>query len=167
MSDTPKSLMVMTSELLQKIMEDDGEITLETDLLLRDIATKVTKARFVLNKFAAESEFLRAQAKEYLAAAEKLDKKALWLKNYIARNMISIGVESLHDDKCKVRLKTLLPKPIIEKDKKGSIPSEFMKSITKIEVDEIKLREALMSGKVVDGVKLEPVYKLIFDINKD
>ncbi len=170
MSETLRSLVEISHEIIRKLTDSEGLITPEIEALLevRDIHLpgKIDGYSIAMDRLQLEEDYWDKKAKALQAAADSFSAARGKLKANIKAAMNSLEVDELKGEAYRFKLSKLKPKLVLDKSK---IPEEYQQTIvtTTHEPDKEKIELALLENKFVDGAKYEDVSSLRIYINKN
>ena len=111
-------------------------------------------AAYCLN-LEAEAEAVEAVAKRVSEKAKAMRSRAESLRGYLYLNMKKSGITEIKANDGSFTAKIKTNPPAVEIAPEAIIPAEFYRVIPeRIEPDKTKLKDAIKSGKVIDGVRL-------------
>ncbi len=151
------ALVALSQEIQRGLVESMGEVTPEIDKAIDLIANKLPdKAdgyKFVIDDLKAQAELWNERAATLSKIARTFINYTDRMKYSLKMACINLGIEELVGKDYKWKVTSNAPSLIV--DDETLIPSEFKEIVqtTKIRSDMIK--EALKSGKVVPGARLE------------
>ena len=141
---------------LMDISEDD-EIDTDSFLLAlaaleSDFSSKTTNIACLIREITAESQAVTETAKTLQNRAQRLDKRATLLRDYLHQQMQIIGLDHASDSRIRVSLKKNPPSVRVDTD---TIPLEYCRVIPeRIEPDKTAIKAALKVGITNPGCAL-------------
>lgn len=144
-------------------VNEDGEISSETLLLLDDLkhdfVEKAVEVAAYVKNIEAEAAAIKEAIANMKAREESLTKKAQALKEYMQFNLQQLGINEIETSPYfKIRLKTCPPS--VDVFDEETIPVEYWKEKVVMSLDKIKIKEALSEGVEVPGATIHRNIKL-------
>jgi len=106
----------------------------------------------------AERDIIKSEIYRLQQRADKLDREAKWLHEYVEREMKNANVTEVKSPLFKIKLG--LNPPRVEVLDKSKIPEQFLRTNLSVEPDKVAIKEAIESGQEVPGVELRQDLKL-------
>lgn len=136
---------------------EEGEIDEDSFLLAlaaleSDFNAKATNIACLIREITAESQAVTETAKTLQTRAQRLDKRAALLRDYLHQQMQIIGLNNAADSRISVALKKNPPSVRVDTD---TIPLEYCRVIPeRVEPDKTAIKTALKSGITIPGCAL-------------
>lgn len=141
------------ARLLDSANEDgevDESICKQLDEIHGEFTTKAVSVATVYRTIAQEAELYKAEEKRLAEIRKRIERKAEWLKNYIARECENTGTEKISGVSASISFRSS-ERAII--DNEAEVPDEYWK--VKREPDLTAIKAAIKSGKTIDGAHIE------------
>lgn len=143
-------LSLMDSSEEDEIDEDSFLLALAA--LESDFNAKATNIACLIREITAESQAVTETAKALQTRAQRLDKRAALLRDYLHQQMQIIGLNNAADSRISVALKKNPPSVRVDTD---TIPLEYCRVIPeRVEPDKTAIKTALKSGITIPGCAL-------------
>lgn len=156
--------MMIAARITQEAMENDGEISESTDLLLQendqDLAVKVENYRNIIDQLEMQATLIK-QREEGLAKIRKaLASKVGHLEYNLRHALETMSLDKLEGMECYYKL--VRGKPNLSIEDQSKIPLEFKKEIVSTEtvIDKEGIVENLKAGFTVEGCRMKENYSL-------
>lgn len=144
-------LALMDSSEEDEIDEDSFLLALAA--LESDFNAKATNIACLIREITAESQAVTETAKALQTRAQRLDKRAALLRDYLHQQMQIIGLNNAADSRISVALKK--NPPSVRVDTPDRIPAEYCRVIPeRVEPDKTAIKTALKSGITIPGCAL-------------
>jgi len=144
-------LALMDSSEEDEIDEDSFLLALAA--LESDFNAKATNIACLIREITAESQAVTETAKALQTRAQRLDKRAALLRDYLHQQMQIIGLNHASDSRISVDLKK--NPPSVRVDTPDRIPEEYCRVIPeRREPDKTAIKTALKSGITIPGCAL-------------
>lgn len=140
------------AERLEELEMDEQTISDTLESYAADFETKaISVGQFILNLEATIESIKQAEAsmKQRRSAYEK---KVAWVREYLVENMKKVHKEKVECGFFKMSVRT--NQPSVEILDGAVLPPEYLVSKTTVTPDKKALKEAIESGKAVEGVSL-------------
>ena len=145
---------------LMSLMDRSEDDEIDTDSFLlalaaleSDFSSKATNIACLIREITAESQAVTETAKTLQTRAQRLDKRAALLRDYLHQQMQIIGLDHASDSRIRVSLKK--NPPSVRVDTPDRIPAEYCRVIPdRIEPDKTAIKTALKSGISIPGCAL-------------
>ena len=131
--------------------EETGEITEDfamLDELQIEREQKIENSGLYIKNLTAEIESLKAEEKALYERRKSKEKRAEWLKSYLAYSLAGAKFET---PKLALSFRKSIVVDVADVDK---LPEEFKRVKTTIDADKTALKEALKAGALIDGATL-------------
>lgn len=156
----PLKLYEITDELkacYDLIAMDDGEITPEIELLLRDAQidfnSKVENVARMTVSMKAEVEAFKVESDRLAKKAKTIGNKIEWLKNYLKTEMTAAKIKKVEGDFLTVSIRPSNPSVIILDDK--AIPEDFKHEVREWQIDKKAIIDHYKAnGEIVAGTEI-------------
>lgn len=156
MSKSIAQLFSEQNELLQKIINNDGEVTNEIESQLESLATlipsKVDSYYAVLDRIENESVYFKTKADEFTAAQKSLMNVHYKIRERIKFLMQQEGINKLPGVDFQFSLSKT--KPAVTINNLDLIPKEYSEIVQETKINKDMLREDLERGVPVPGASL-------------
>lgn len=164
MDNSLSIVLTKSSDVVGQLVENP-DAAIDLSGLLGDLTheERVDAAAMLLDRIKAERAFFKEQADKFTKASRALDKLHEQLKDSIKLNMTSMCVDSLEGNSMRFKLVELEPKVDYEE---SLVPDEYKVQVITTKVNDSALKEALASGKRVEGATLVPVFRLTSYVNR-
>ena len=143
-------------ELLDQIDPETGELPAELDQARAVVATKATAVAAYILETGRQADYLKAYAKEVAERAKTAEKRADWLKRYLADHMAQAGILEIKDERGLFKA-TLAPgrDEAVEVFDAAQVPADYLREIpAKYEADKTLIKKAIGDGFEIPGAKL-------------
>lgn len=138
--------------IMNAVDEETGEITEDfamLDELQLEREQKIENSGLYIKNLTAEIESLKAEEKALSERRKAKEKKAEWLKSYLAYSLAGAKFETP-----KLALSFRKSVVVVDVADVDKLPEEFKRVKTTIDADKVALKEALKGGAVIDGATL-------------
>jgi hypothetical protein len=142
--------------LLDQIDESTGEMPEGFEDARAIVATKATAVAAYVIETEKQAEYLKAHAKEVTDRARSAEKRAAWLRQYLATHMAACGITKISDERgiFSATLDVGRDKSVEVFDV-AQIPSDYMREIpAKYEADKALIKKAIADGFEVPGARV-------------
>lgn len=157
MKESKFSLTIKHNQLTQKLIELEGEITLdleqEMNALDMSIQEKTDAICFSANELEARIQFLKSQEELIYEARKQLEKNRDRFHESIIGFIQALGKEKLDGEIYSICLRKSPGKVFV--DKADAIPTEYQIIKTVVDIDKKKIKEAIGIGIDVPGARVE------------
>lgn len=158
---TLPSLVLEASELIQKIIDAEGEITEEVENALAEVEAKLSvKAdsyAVIMDRFKLESDYYKEKGKELTELAKRLSNASDRMKEAIKFAMLKLKTNEIQGEDIKFKLSLSKPKLVIDEAK---LPGEYKVQVVSYIPDKEKIQTALNLGDDVAGAHFETSHSL-------
>lgn len=168
--DSNKSLFALYAEMDQivtKIMESEGELDAITELALdenaKDIAVKVDRYKFVMDRMGQLEDYFKGEANRYMEGAKAIAAECERVKTRLSNFLKDRELEEIRGEKYRFKLQNTAPKVLVENEK--IVPVRYFVEKTTRSLDKKRLKQALQEGLQIAGARLEPVKSLRSYVN--
>lgn len=160
-------IIQQTTNVIQAIMENGGELTPELEQALSNIqlqyAEKVDGYQFFIERVEKEKEYWQEKAEYYFKIAQSLDVLRSKLRNNIKQAMLILQQDVAKGNDTKFKLVNHKPKLIIDET---LLEPKWIMEVKTLVPDREKIRACLESGMEIRGARLEEVHQLRSYANK-
>lgn len=140
------------ADRLEESELDDQTIADTLEGYAAEFDDKVVSIVSLLCNLEATAAAIKEAEKQQKERREAIEKKAGWLRDYVLRNMMTVGKEKVSCGLFSVRVRQ---NPASVSIKEGAtIPSEFIRTKTELVTDKKALKDALEAGQEFDGITL-------------
>ena len=146
------SLQVLVSEaniIEQKLIESDGEITEEIELMLsirsENLADKVDSYAVIIERFKAIEEFYAEKAEKIKQIAKNCNYVQKRLKKNIEFAMSNLGTDEISGNESRFKLQRSQSSLLLSDE--DQIPMEYKNPVTTYVVDKDKIKAEIKAGK--------------------
>lgn len=150
------------AELETKILQADGEITPETELLLAqltsDISKKVDNYDLFISGLKRKAEFYKAKAEEFARAQKTILNFVDRMRDRIKQVLPLYPNHEIKGEHAYYKLVTSGKKLVIDDESK--LPSKYKITVSEIVPDKELIKSNLEDGILVDGAHLEDIVQL-------
>lgn len=155
------SLSTQYQILLQKILENDGEILPGIDQELETISTaighKVDAYDFMMKKLDLEETFFKSQAEKYRAAAKRCAGTREWMKTKIKDVMRNLDKHEIAGNNVSFKLCRAASRLLIDET---LLPDKYKMVETRAVPDKEKIAQDLELGHEIPGARFEDSFAL-------
>jgi len=155
MSESLPALVAHASELIQRILENDGEITefIESEMQVSSaaLAQKTDSYKIVLEQLKLQNEYWKAKSREAQKVAQAMAAVSDSLKYNIKNAMNELDIKELKGNDYRFKASVLKPKLELNEE---MLPKEYMIEEVKFVPDKDRIRRALETGKQIIGARL-------------
>lgn len=159
-------LIIRASDIVNKLVENGGEITTDMQDLLdglsADVAGYSDRVKYVIDELDSYSEKLGVKIKQLQSAKKALDNNKENLQERIKYVLSNAELTEAVGSDYIAKITPSQPKLVIDDESK--IPADYF--VITYELDKDQLKEALKSGAEVEGAKLEQSKTLRWSVNK-
>ncbi len=153
------------AEQYQEALNDLTNLDLPPDVvndtleaLTGEISLKAWNVAAALLHMEGEAELIR-QAEERMSRRRRaLENRAAGLREYLKIQMERINIREIRSPQFVIKVKQNPPKVIL--DDESAIPKNFKREETVVHVDKNGIKQALLSGQLVQGAHLEQETRL-------
>ncbi len=141
--------------LLDQIDVESGELPEGFEDARAIVATKATAVAAYVLETERQADYLKAHAKEVLDRAKTAEKRAAWLRQYLAKHMAGAGITKISDERglFSATLDVGRDKSVDVFDA-NQVPSDYMREVVKYEADKTLIRKAIDDGFDVPGARV-------------
>ena len=154
---TLSSVVGDISLAIQRIMENDGELTkeIEDELLSNEVnlSEKVDAYYYVLDKITAEEIYWKQKADEFRKLSVSCKKLKANLNDRIKYAMEKLDRVDVYGDDFRFKLSTSPGRLIVEDIE--LVPTEYKTVVHITEVDNGTLKKAIVRGEEIPGARIE------------
>ena len=155
MSDSLPALVSHASELIQRILENEGEISefIESEMQVSQeaLAVKTDSYKIIIEQLKLQEAYWRSKAAEAQKVAQSMKAVQEALKNNIKYSMQELDVDEMKGNDYRFKLSVLKPKLEINAD---LLPKEYMVEDIKLVPDKERIVKALGKGEDIVGARL-------------
>ena len=160
------NLSVQIMALSELITAAEGEITPEFEAHMHALSKEHKGTTdvygFLLQRLAAESNFMRAEARKYADKARRAEAAIEKLSARIKTSMSAMHTTLLKGDRWGFQLKKSRPKASIQEEAFPNVKDrpDLWRVKTEYAIDKAAVLERLQAGEKIPGAELETVYAL-------
>lgn len=155
------NLVKESNELIEKIIQNDGEMTEDIESLFEKnellTASKIDSYDFIIKKLNAESELMKDKAKMFTSAAKSLSNNADAIKTRIKATMHEMNITELKGNSIRFTLSPSRPSMLIDMD---LLPDQYKK------IEYSADKDLINSDEIIPGVSYTPSFALKTYVNK-
>ena len=149
------------SELLSQVDPDTGELPAELGEVRALVERKAGAVAAYVANVEATAEAIAEFAKRKAAEAKALQRRAAWLRGYLADHMVTTGLQRITADGGAL---TITAQPwrdkSIEVYDADAVPQSFKREKITLEVDKTAIRASIDHGLEVTGARLVTKHRL-------
>lgn len=150
-ADEYRALLSLMDSIEEDEIDEDSFL-LALAAMESDFSSKATNIACLIREITAESHAVTETAKTLQNRAQRLDKRAALLRDYLHQQMQIIGLDHAADSRIIVALKKNPPSVRVDTD---TIPMEYCRVIPeRVEPDKTALKTALKAGITIPGCAL-------------
>ncbi len=157
MSKSLPAIIRESTEIVQEIIENDGELPASLELAMieneQDLAAKIDSYAWILSECVARADFLKARMKELDQIVERLERTDEQMKERLLLAMTTLGLNEISGNDTKFKLVSGNPICVIEDLEK--IDPAYIVSKTTTSPDKKRIVEDLKLSIPVAGARLE------------
>lgn len=161
MSKTLPVLLSEYSEIMHKLLETEGQLTVEMEEDLKNldsmIPAKVSQYIFVMDKLDSDAAHFDQKAKEYKEVSKRLETAQKNIKDRIKQLMLNYKLTEIDGGDEVFKLSKSKPRLVIDEEK---LDDSFKVVVQSVEPDKEMISQYLKDGLPVIGATLEDVYSL-------
>ena len=134
--------------------EDTGEIIEDEsalDNLEGELNDKLEACAVVVKELRADAEAIRDEERKLAERRHAKERKAEWLRNYIAYNLETIGQTKLETPRAVIRTRRTRSVDVYDVD---SLPEEYKRSETVTTPRKREIGDAIKEGETIPGARL-------------
>lgn len=141
--------------LLDQIDPEDGTLPEGFEDARAIVATKATAVAAYVLETERQADYLKTYAKEVTERAKTAEKRAAWLRQYLATHMAGAGITKIADERglFSATLDVGRDKSVDVFDA-DQVPSDYMREVVKYEADKTLIRKAIDDGFDVPGARV-------------
>jgi len=141
--------------LLDQIDVESGELPEGFEDARAIVATKATAVAAYVLETERQADYLKTYAKEVTERAKTAEKRAAWLRQYLATHMAGAGITKIADERglFSATLDVGRDKSVDVFDA-NQVPSDYMREVVKYEADKTLIRKAIDDGFDVPGARV-------------
>lgn len=168
-NNTLPQLVAQSNELIQRIMDNGGELTPDLEIALAQIDTKmpvkIDQYIFTMQQMEMQSAWLRKQAEIFLGMAQGLEASRDFMKERVKHAAHELGAKELPGTLFKFVIAN--SKPSVEIVDESEIEQIYKKEVpATLKIDKKKIEEDLRLGLPVKGAILKENKSLRISPNK-
>jgi hypothetical protein len=168
MKKTLLQLVGEQKELLNKIIDSDGELDESTEnalaLTSTELTAKADSIGFLLSRIEHECEWFKMQEQELAQKRKRLEKMYERIEGLVKLGMQSMQFDVLHGEVYQFKFRKNKPSVVIQDLSK--VPQKFIKTTVTSVPDKVAMYDAMKSGEVIEGATLESSVSLSCSLNK-
>lgn len=150
-------LVVISSVIKQILVEKNGEIDEETELMILETSNKLqNKAdtyKFVIDDMTSESEVWKKRSDEFLRISKSFKTCVERMKGSLEFACKALDTTELQGSDYYWKLQSSKPSIVIEDETK--VPGKYKEIVQTININKDLILADLKAGIVIDGIKLE------------
>ena len=141
--------------LLDQIDVESGELPEGFEDARAIVATKATAVAAYVLETERQADDRKAHAKEVTERAKTAEKRAAWLRQYLATHMAGAGITKISDERglFSATLDVGRDKSVDVFDA-DQVPADYMREVVKYEADKTLIRKAIDDGFDVPGARV-------------
>lgn len=142
--------------LLDQIDPETGELPEGYEQARAIVATKSVAVAAYVIETEKQADYLKAHAKEVTDRAKTAEKRAAWLRQYLASHMAAAGITSIKDERGLFSAKLEVGRDqSVDVFDAAQLPSDYLREIpAKHEPDKTLIRKAIADGFDVPGARI-------------
>lgn len=145
--------MILSETFNQETEELSENVLARLDEITDKMEEKGIAVASYIKNLEAERNAIEDAKKEMAARESRLDRKAIWLTSYLQSNMERCGISEIKSPYFVVKIKKCpFSTEIFDEE---SIPNEYKKTKEVVSIDRIKIKEEILAGVVIPGVRIK------------
>lgn len=143
-------------ELLDQVDPETGELPAELDQARAIVAQKSAAVAAYILETTRQAGYLAEYAKEISARAKTAERRAEWLRTYLADHMAASGIHEIKDDRGLFAARLEIGRDsAVDVFDAAQLPTDYLREIpAKHEPDKALIKKALSDGHDVPGARI-------------